>query len=70
MVEQHPFALAVRTAAEEDLEAVVPRDAQGSAAIVAADGMLYFRYENAKVVLMEANPNGLKVAGSFMPRRR
>src|SRR5205823_1411013 len=37
----------------------------GSAAVVYADGMLYFRYENAQVVLIEANPEGLKVAGSF-----
>jgi outer membrane protein assembly factor BamB len=37
----------------------------GSAAVVYADGMLYFRYQNAKVVLIEATPDGLKVAGSF-----
>lgn len=37
----------------------------GSAAVVYADGMLYYRYENAQVVLVEANPDGLKVAGSF-----
>jgi outer membrane protein assembly factor BamB len=42
-----------------------PAGGGGSAAIVAADGMLYFRYQNAKVVLMEASPEGLKVAGSF-----
>jgi outer membrane protein assembly factor BamB len=37
----------------------------GSAAVVYADGMLYFRYQNARVVLIEATPEGLKVAGSF-----
>jgi outer membrane protein assembly factor BamB len=37
----------------------------GSAAVVYADGMLYYRYQNAKVVLIEATPEGLKVAGSF-----
>lgn len=37
----------------------------GSAAVVYADGMLYFRYQNGVVALIEANPDGLKVAGSF-----
>ncbi len=37
----------------------------GSAAVVCADGMLYYRYQNAVVVLMEANSEGQKVAGSF-----
>jgi outer membrane protein assembly factor BamB len=37
----------------------------GSAAVVYADGMLYFRYQNGVVALVEATPDGLKVAGSF-----
>jgi outer membrane protein assembly factor BamB len=37
----------------------------GSAAVVYADGMLYFRYQNGVVVLIEANPEELNVAGSF-----
>lgn len=37
----------------------------GSGSVVYADGMLYYRYENAQVVLAEATPAGLKVAGSF-----
>ena len=39
----------------------------GSAAIAYADGMLYYRYENGKTVLLNATPkeSDLKVAGSF-----
>ena len=37
----------------------------GSAAVVYADGMLYFRYQNGVVALIEANPKELKVAASF-----
>ena len=37
----------------------------GSAAVVYADGKLYFRYENAVMALIEANPKELKILGSF-----
>lgn len=37
----------------------------GSAAIVAADGHLYFRYEDGTMALIEANPAGYKLKGSF-----
>ncbi len=37
----------------------------GSAAIVYADGHLYFRYENAVMALIEASPDGLKVKSTF-----
>ena len=37
----------------------------GSAAIVAADGHLYFRYENGIMALIEADPKGYKLKGSF-----
>jgi outer membrane protein assembly factor BamB len=36
-----------------------------SAAVVCADGSLYFRYQNAVMALIEANPAGYKVRGSF-----
>jgi outer membrane protein assembly factor BamB len=42
----------------------------GSAAVVSADGMLYFRYQNGVMVLIEATPDGLKVAGSFKEPER
>lgn len=37
----------------------------GSGSVVAADGMLYFRYENGKVALVKADPKGFTLAGSF-----
>jgi len=37
----------------------------GSAAIVAADGHLYFRYEDATMALIEANPQEYRLKGSF-----
>lgn len=40
-------------------------EGDGSAAIVAADGQIYFRYEDGKMALVEANPNEYKVNGSF-----
>ncbi|MCH7688149.1 MAG: PQQ-like beta-propeller repeat protein [Planctomycetes bacterium] len=37
----------------------------GSAAILYADGHLYFRYENGVMALIEANPNMYRLKGSF-----
>jgi outer membrane protein assembly factor BamB len=37
----------------------------GSAAVVYADGNLYFRYQNGVVVLIEATPAGYSEKGSF-----
>lgn len=37
----------------------------GSAAIVAADGNLYFRYQNGIMALIEASPRGYNMRGSF-----
>ncbi len=37
----------------------------GSAAIVAADGHLYFRYENGVMALVEATPEEYRLKGSF-----
>jgi outer membrane protein assembly factor BamB len=37
----------------------------GSAAVIAADGKLYFRYQNGMVVLIDATPAGYKESGSF-----
>jgi len=37
----------------------------GSAAIVYADGHLYFRYQDATMALIEASTNGYKLKGSF-----
>jgi len=37
----------------------------GSAAVLAADGRLYFRYQNGMMILIEASPAGYKESGSF-----
>ncbi|MFO1019662.1 MAG: PQQ-binding-like beta-propeller repeat protein [Planctomycetales bacterium] len=37
----------------------------GSAAVVAADGQLYFRYESGKMALIEATPASYKLHGTF-----
>jgi outer membrane protein assembly factor BamB len=37
----------------------------GSAAVMYADGRLYFRYQNGVVLLLEASPEGYKERGSF-----
>jgi outer membrane protein assembly factor BamB len=37
----------------------------GSAGVVYADGHLYFRYQNGLVALIEANPAGYRLQGSF-----
>lgn len=42
-----------------------PAGGQRSAAVLYADGRLYFRYENGVMVLIEPNPNELKVISSF-----
>lgn len=47
-----------------------PAGGNGSAAVIAADGMLYFRYQNGVVVLLKASPEGLEVAGSFRQPQR
>ncbi|MHC4645683.1 MAG: outer membrane protein assembly factor BamB family protein [Planctomycetota bacterium] len=39
---------------------------KGSAALLYADGHLYYRYQNGLMTLVEATPTGLNVRGSFM----
>jgi hypothetical protein len=40
----------------------------GSAAVVYADGHLYFRYQSGEMALIEANPSEYKVKGAFKPK--
>lgn len=42
-----------------------PAEGRGSAAVLYADGRLYFRYENGVMVLLEPDPQELKVVSSF-----
>ncbi len=38
---------------------------RGSAAVLSADGMLYFRYDNGVVALIPADPSGCRVVSTF-----
>jgi outer membrane protein assembly factor BamB len=42
-----------------------PAGGQGSAAVLYADGRLYFRYQNGVMALIEPSPEELKVVSSF-----
>ncbi len=42
-----------------------PAGGNGSAAVLLADGLLYFRYQNGTVVLIEPSPDKLQVVSSF-----
>jgi outer membrane protein assembly factor BamB len=42
-----------------------PAGGSGSAAVLYADGRLYFRYQNGVMVLIEPSPDDLKVVSSF-----
>jgi len=44
----------------------IRNEGEGSAAVVAADGRLYFRYENGLMMLIDATPSGYHESGSFM----
>lgn len=43
----------------------IRNEGSGSAAVMAADGRLYFHYENGLMLLLEATPQSYKEAGSF-----
>ena len=69
----HPACVEFKTGEIKWQESKGAAGGGGSAAVVYADGMLYYRYQNAKMVLIEATPDGLKLAGSFTetePSRR
>jgi outer membrane protein assembly factor BamB len=58
-----PFALELRTG-----RMAWPRvrgAGSGSAAVTAADGRLYFRYQNGVMALIEASPSAYNVTGTF-----
>ena len=49
----------------------IRNEGQGSAAVIAADGRLYYRYENGRVLLVEATPQAYREHGSFqVPKAR
>jgi outer membrane protein assembly factor BamB len=43
----------------------IRNEGSGSAAVLYADGRLYFRYENGVVLLIEANPAAYREKGSL-----
>lgn len=61
----YPACVEFKTGEQKYKEEKGAGGGQGSAAIAYADGMLYYRYQNGQVVLLEANPEAVKVAGSF-----
>lgn len=64
----HPFCLNLKTG-EFAWGPVHEHTGSGSAAVLYADGRLYFRYQNNTMALVEATPTGYRVDGTFqLPR--
>ena len=59
------FPVCLELATGKSMWSPVRNAGTGSAAVVAADGKLYFRYQNGMVVLIDATPAGYKESGSF-----
>jgi outer membrane protein assembly factor BamB len=60
-----PACVEFKTADIEWKESKGAAGGAGSASVVYADGMLYYRYQNHFMVLVEPSPEGLKVVSSF-----
>jgi outer membrane protein assembly factor BamB len=61
----HPACVEFKTGEIEWKEEKGAGGGSGSGSVVYADGMLYFRYENAKVALVKADPKEFKLLGAF-----
>lgn len=61
----HPVCVEFKTGDIKWKETKGAAGGSGSGSVVYADGMLYFRYQNAKVVLIKANSEKMEVTGSF-----
>jgi outer membrane protein assembly factor BamB len=59
------YPLAVELESGEVAWGPVRNDGRNSAAVIYADGRLYFRYQNGVMVLVEATPDGYREKGSF-----
>ena len=64
-VQGHPACVEMKTGEIKWKEKGGAAGGSGSAAVSFADNRLYFRYENGMMVLIEPDPNGLKVMSSF-----
>lgn len=60
------FPIAVEMASGKKAWGPERNEGDGSAAVLYADGRLYFRYQNGRMVLMDATPTGYREAGSFL----
>jgi len=61
----HPVCVELKSGEIQWKESQGAAGGSGSGSVVAADGMLIFRYENGKVALVKANPKKFEVMGSF-----
>jgi outer membrane protein assembly factor BamB len=64
----HPVCVEFETGAIKwgpEKSAAKVNGGSGSAAVLYADGRLYFRYQNGVMVLIDPSPEGLKVVSSF-----
>ncbi|MCE9561362.1 MAG: PQQ-binding-like beta-propeller repeat protein [Planctomycetes bacterium] len=61
----HPACVEFKTGEIKYKEPKAVAGGGGSAAVVYADGRLYYRYQNGVVALIEANPKEMVLAGSF-----
>ena len=61
----HPVCVELKTGEIKWKEDGPARGGDGSAAIAAADGMIYFRYQNGTIALVEANPGEYKLVSTF-----
>ena len=59
------FPVCLELATGKSMWSPVRNAGTGSAAVIAAEGKVYFRYQNGTVVLIDANPAGYKESGSF-----
>jgi outer membrane protein assembly factor BamB len=59
------FPLALTMASGEVLWGPIRNEGRSSAAITYADGRIYFRYQDGRMILVEASPEGYKEHGSF-----
>ena len=59
------FPVCIELATGKSMWSPVRNAGTGSAAVIGAEGKLYFRYQNGTVVLIDASPSGYKESGSF-----
>ncbi|MBA4191166.1 MAG: polyvinylalcohol dehydrogenase [Planctomycetaceae bacterium] len=66
----HPACVEFKTGEIKYKESKGAAGGGGSAAVMYAEGMLYYRYDNGVFALIEANPEGMKLVSSFKEQER